>query len=218
MTEPTGATGPTEPVEPTEKPFVVETTIDAPQETVFRALTDPAIIREWFGWDYDGLDGEIRFIFVDKATPEPPDKLAFSPRHGITLIPDGPRTTVRVTMAGDLSDTTWADVYDGVEEGWRSFFTQLKFLLETTPNGARRTVYLTGAGSPDAAVDALGAGEPWLESRWQRIVLDDAGHLVALGWNDKDELGVTVSTYGLDDAAFDAVRAEWERRWAAVTA
>jgi uncharacterized protein YndB with AHSA1/START domain len=202
--------------EPTSKPFVVETTIDAPQETVFRALTDPAVIREWFGWDYDGLEGEIRFIFVDKATPEPPDRLVFSPKHAITLIPDGPRTTVRVTMAGDLSDASWADVYDGVEEGWRSFFAQLRFLLERTPDGTRRTVYLTGTGRPSDVVAALGAGEPWLADRWQRIVVDDAGHLVAIGWNDKDEMGITVSTYGLDDAAFAALRDRWTERWATV--
>jgi uncharacterized protein YndB with AHSA1/START domain len=31
------------------KPFRVETSIDAPLETVWRALTDTAVIREWFG-------------------------------------------------------------------------------------------------------------------------------------------------------------------------
>jgi uncharacterized protein YndB with AHSA1/START domain len=198
------------------KPYIVETSIDAPLETVFRALTDPAVIREWFGWDYDGLEGEIRYIFVDHAQPQPPDRIVFAPDHEIALIPDGPRTTVRVTVAGGLADASWDDVYDGVEEGWRTFFAQLEFLLERQPGPGRRTVYLTGTGAPSDVVTAFGAGEPWLAGRWQRIVVDEAGHLVALGWNDKDELGLTVSTYGLDDAAYAAVRDRWTARWASL--
>ena len=53
-------------------------------------------------------------------------------------------------------------------------------------------------------------GEPWHASRWQRITVDPDGHLVAVGWNDAGETGVTVSTYGLDDAAFAAVRDRWQ--------
>jgi hypothetical protein len=205
----------TEPETP-QKPYVVETTINAPQETVWRALTDLSVIHEWFGWDYDGLEGEIRFIFVDHARPAPPDTIVFENDQVLTLIPDGPRTVVRIVMAGGLADASWDDVYDGVEEGWRSFFEQLRFLLERRPGTGRRTLYLTGTGTPSDVVDALDTGERWHSSRWQRISVDGDGHLVALGWNDNDELGVTVSTYGLDDAAFAAVRDRWNARWAAL--
>jgi uncharacterized protein YndB with AHSA1/START domain len=189
----------------TQKPFTVETTIDAPLETVWRAFTDLAVVREWFGWDYDGIEGEIRYIFVDHARLEPPDRIVIENGQDLRLIPDGHRTVVRITMAGDLDGTTWDDVYDGMEEGWRAFFEQLRFLLERRPTGTRRTVYLTGKGEPPT-VD----GEPWHASRWQRITVDPDGHLVAVGWNDAGETGVTVSTYGLDDAAFAAVRERWE--------
>jgi hypothetical protein len=205
----------TEPETP-QKPYVVETTIDAPQETVWRALTDLSVIHEWFGWDYDGLEGEIRFIFVDHARPVSPDTIVFENDQVLTLIPDGPRTVVRIVMAGGLADASWDDVYDGVEEGWRSFFEQLRFLLERRPGTGRRTLYLTGTGTPSDVVDALDTGERWHSSRWQRISVDGDGHLVALGWNDNDELGVTVSTYGLDDAAFAAVSDRWNARWAAL--
>jgi uncharacterized protein YndB with AHSA1/START domain len=191
----------------TQKPFTVETTIDAPIETVWRAFTDLAVVREWFGWDYEGIEGEIRFIFVDHARLEPPDRIVIENDQEIRLVPDGHRTVVRVTMAGGLAGAEWDDIYDGMEEGWRAFFEQLRFLLERRPSGARRTVYLTGKGEPPV-VD----GEPWHASRWQRITVDPEGHLVAVGWNDVGETGVTVSTYGLDDAAFTAV----QERWAAI--
>ena len=203
----------TEP-DPPQKPFVVETTIDAPQETVFHALTDLAVIHEWFGWDHPEIEGEIRFIFVDHARATPPDTVVFENDQVLTLTPDGPRTVVRIVMAGGLVDASWDEVYDGMEEGWRSFFEQLRFLLERHPGTGRRTLYLTGTGTPSDVVAALDTGERWHSSRWQRISVDGSGHLVALGWNDKDELGVTVSTYGLDDAGFAAVSDRWAARWA----
>ena len=44
-------------------PVVAEVVIAAPADAVWRALREPAEIRRWFGWDYDGLDAEIEFIF-----------------------------------------------------------------------------------------------------------------------------------------------------------
>ena len=51
-----------------DKPFRVEVIVDAPRDAVWRALTEPEQIRHWFGWDYDGLEDEIRVIFVEHAT------------------------------------------------------------------------------------------------------------------------------------------------------
>ena len=58
-----------------EKPFRVEVVVDAPRDVVWRELTEPERIRHWFGWDSDGLDEEIQFIFVEHASPIPPDRL-----------------------------------------------------------------------------------------------------------------------------------------------
>ena len=43
-----------------DKPFRVEVTVDAPRDVVWRELTEPERIRHWFGWEYDGLDEEIK--------------------------------------------------------------------------------------------------------------------------------------------------------------
>ena len=58
-----------------DKPFRVEVEVDAPRDVVWRELTEPERIRHWFGWEYDGLDDEIKFIFVDHAKPVPPDRI-----------------------------------------------------------------------------------------------------------------------------------------------
>ena len=43
-----------------DKPFRVEVTVDAPRDVVWRELTESERIRHWFGWEYDGLDDEIK--------------------------------------------------------------------------------------------------------------------------------------------------------------
>jgi hypothetical protein len=194
-----------------QKPFRVELTIAASHDVVWRALTVPEEIREWFGWDYDQIEPEIQYIFVDHATAEPPDRIVFDDGSHVEVVADGPRTIVRAVMPGPLDATGWDDVYDGIEEGWRQFFEQLRYLLEAAPKGKRRTVYLSGKTQPPSL-----AGKPWHESRYQRMAVNDAGHLVGVHSDGADGVAVTVSTYGLDDASYAAVREEWARKWATV--
>ncbi|WP_455357128.1 SRPBCC family protein [Streptomyces sp. SYSU K217416] len=206
------------------KPFQVETAIEAPLDTVWQALTEPERIRDWFGWDYAGLDGEIRHIFVDHAKQLPGHRIALGDLgdgQEIQLSADGPRTVVRVVRPGDLSDARWADIYDGIEEGWRTFFEQLRFRLERQPDQGRRTIYLTGTADAAAVRERVqkSGTEVWHSSRYQHIVIDAAGHLVAVGAQqplDTPGTGpasITVSVYGMDDAAFADLRKHWADRW-----
>jgi uncharacterized protein YndB with AHSA1/START domain len=210
-----------------QKPFRVEVVVEAPRDVVWRALTEPDEIRRWFGWDYDGLDAEIRFIFVDHAERVAPDRIELDdggPRQTIELEDDGPRTIVRVVCPGSVADAEWDDLFDGMEEGWRTFLEQLRHQLERHPEGARRTLYLTGEAEPAAVLPAIEEavpGEAWRAGRFQwlvatprygdglvsvaaRVPLDEAGRV---------PLAVTVTSYDLDDAGFAAARAEWEARW-----
>jgi uncharacterized protein YndB with AHSA1/START domain len=228
------------------KPFQVETVVDAPIEVVWRSITSPDLIHQWFGWDYDDLEGEIRFIFVDHAEPSPQDhRIKVDGGQTIELVPDGRRTVVRVVMPGDLTDASWDDIYDGMEEGWRTFFEQLRFYLERhQASGTRRTIYLTGTGRGDKALTMLddekelwheltGTGrgdkalmmlddekELWHESRYQRMVVDEAGLLRGVAtqqpFDEEGPISLTITTYGLDDAGFAELEKHWTARWSAV--
>ena len=47
------------PPPPATPRVVVDVTIAAPIERVWQALRDPALLAQWFGWDYDKLAAEI---------------------------------------------------------------------------------------------------------------------------------------------------------------
>ena len=208
--------------QPNPKPFHVETTIDADPAAVWHALTDPGEVPRWFGWDYDGLTEEIRVIFEQEATADPRTRrIDWGDGSYLEVAEADGRTVVRAVLPGDLTDAKWDDVYDGVEEGWTAFLAQLRFLVETRPAGPRRTLFLTGVAGPDELRRAAGTGTTVLTSRRQLGLVDEHGHLViaattGLSIADSgpaEKTSVIVSTYGLDDAAFAAVREGWAARW-----
>jgi hypothetical protein len=126
-------------------PVIVELVIDAPAETVWRALRDPAEIRNWFGWDYEGLEEEIRFIFLEAAKADDDARVLDGGSEGVITVEDrGDQSVVRVTRAAPAG--SWDGVYDEVNEGWLTFFQQLRFYLERHPGKERRTINVETAG------------------------------------------------------------------------
>ena len=122
-----------------DKPFHVEVTVDAPRDVVWRELTEPERIRHWFGWEYDGLEDEIKFIFVDHASPVPPDRIEFGNDSTLDLVETGDgRTLIRIVKPGDLDSVEWKDVYGGIEEGWITFFHQLRHRIARHPTSTTR--------------------------------------------------------------------------------
>jgi hypothetical protein len=186
--------------------LIVETTIAAPSETVWRALRDPAEIRRWHGWDYDGLDDEIEAIYVKGAEASDEAGTIDLPEVGTRFAVErrGEATRVSVTKpaegAGDGG-------FDEIDEGWITFFNQLRFYLERHPGEERRTVHLSDAASRVDA-DAL-SGE----------VLYRTPHQVGLSvaaWNDAlivlYETGrVILSTYGVEEARLAEIGERLER-------
>jgi len=137
--------------EPTPPPrrVVVDVTIAAPIERVWQALRDPALIAQWFGWDYATLAAEIDGYFVGGAAEVEPGRRLDLGGDVFELEVAGSGTRVRLVRAEPPASDTWDDVYDDVDEGWITFMAQLAFWLEAQ-HGAdretspRRTIYLAG--------------------------------------------------------------------------
>ncbi|MEU4244044.1 activator of HSP90 ATPase [Actinoplanes sp. NPDC026619] len=205
------------------KPYDVEVAVAAGRDETWEAVTQPAVLRQWFGWEYDGLGAEIQQIFVDQAALLAPERMGWADGSYLEVSGGDDRATVRVIRDG--SGPTGPERYDAIEEGWRAFLVQLRFLLDRRPTGRRRTLYLTGETTGRQALAlAEGAGE------WQQFgprvawTVDGDGFLVVvsarlpLDDHDAGRMEVTVSTYGLDDAAFESLREQWTKRWAPAAA
>lgn len=227
---------------------LIEVTIAAPIEAVWHALRDPAEVRRWFGWEHEGLDDEIRLIFVDEPEVSEHDRsLRWSHGDQFTLLARGDATVVRVTRAAPADGSDWSGIYDDIDEGWVAFVQQLRFALERHPGQDRRTLFLSGDavepgpplsgrlgldqalaagdGKPYAVTGGPGealTGQAWFRSANVAGVTVDGygdGLLVVV---DRDEAKrpphgggtVTITTYGLDDAAFERLRQRWTTWWA----
>jgi uncharacterized protein YndB with AHSA1/START domain len=147
-----------------QTPFYVEVVVEAPRELVWRAITEPDRIARWFGWEYDGLESEIQYIFVDHAVQDPPRLLDLDDgeqRQTIELVEDGQRTIVRVVRPGSLEGADRD--YDDIREGWLTFLHQLRHYVERHPEERRRTIYLSGEALP-------GPRRPRGGGQWPRLV------------------------------------------------
>ncbi|MFI5890908.1 activator of HSP90 ATPase [Actinoplanes sp. NPDC051513] len=203
------------------KPYDVDVTVDAGRDEAWEAVTQPAVLHQWFGWDYDGLDAEIRQIFVDEATLLAPERMGWADGSYLEVSGDDDRARVRVAREG--TGPSSPDRYDAIEEGWRAFLLQLRYLLNARPPGLRRTLYLTGETT---GWQALSLAEGGWERSGPRVAwtVNTDGHLIVVaGRVPLDDANaarteVTVSTFGLDDAAFEVRREEWTKRWAPLAA
>jgi hypothetical protein len=229
---------------------VVEVAVAAPAAVVWRALRDPAQLRRWFGWEYDGLAEEIDMIFVSGATASEAD-LVIEPQGGdrIRLEHRGETTVLRVTRAAQAQGETWDASYDEIDTGWLTFLQQLRLALERHPGQPRRTLRLAGRrregdaaplaralGLEQAAVlgaaerydvvTAVGeplSGEVWFTTDALTGLTVEAygdGLLVladepAQGSPPHGRATALLTTYGLDDAAFAALRERWTGWWEA---
>jgi uncharacterized protein YndB with AHSA1/START domain len=154
-------------------PVIVEVTIAAPAADVWRALRDPDQIRRWHGWDYDGIEDEIREIYVAGAKASEND-LTLDTGAGRFALEVLTETTTRVTItrAAPAGHDDWHGIYDEINEGWLSFTQQLRFYLERHRDEERRTLHVEHeVPVPD--------GERWFGSEHQTgVLLGDFGLLI----------------------------------------
>lgn len=202
----------------TPKSYHVELELPVGRDEVWDAVTQPAMLRQWFGWEYDELDVEIRHIFVDEATLRSPERMGWADGSYLEVTGGDDRAVVRAVRQGSDAEP---DRFDAIEEGWRAFLLQLRHLLTERPQGARRTLYLTGASSWRQVLELAGATTASVARFGSRVawVVDADGQLVVMagrepvGARGACRMEITVSTYGLDDAAFELARKRWSERW-----
>ncbi len=198
------------------KPYHVEQPVAAGRDEVWEALTQPPVLRQWFGWDHSDLDREIQTIFVDEATLTAPERMGWPDGSYLEVTGDDDRSIVRAVRSGDPGADP--DSYDALERGWRMFLAQLRFLLERRPAGVRRTLFLTGATTGRQALELAGGPATRLDSRVAQVVTE-AGHLLLIAGEeplDSPEAGlvqIVVSTFGLDEEGFAEVLGRWTGQW-----
>lgn len=216
--------------EPVDRPRpVIEVTIAAPVEAVWASLRDPALIRRWHGWHYEGLDDEVALIFGSEKVDDEAHVLYANAgdRFEVDAVDGGSR--VRITRAPYVPGDEWSAFYDDITEGWTSFLQQLRFMHELHPDAERRTIFLMGRGEPGVLERLLGSvptavGGVWYAAERQRGLLlpelgpglliavakdpapDDSGALVV-------DASAVVTSYGLDGDAFERERDRWDAWW-----
>ena len=194
---------------PTPHPsrVVVDVTIAAPIERVWQALRDPALIAQWFGWDYDKLADEIDGYFLGGAVEVEPGRRLDLGGDVFELEVAGSGTRVRLVRAEPPASDTWDGVYDDVDEGWRTFVAQLAFWLETQHGVARegalrRTVYLAGhreqadgptliAAAGLAEIEPLAVGE-----RYEATAVTGETLAGTVRYRTEHQVGLSVDAWG----------------------
>ena len=234
----------TDVAKPMEDHVLVEVTVPAPADAVWAALRDPQKIKDWFGWETDGLKDEIDFIFITHASADEERRIVsfvgVNDRYEVEATGDA-TSMVRVVRSAPAGE--WSDVFDGMIEGWISFTWQLAFAFARHPGQTRRTLFFSGppredqlarsllgldaapaAGEPwsmPLGPDAAASGQVWFTARHQIGVTVDAwgdGLLVVVDQppsakRPRGTTMLTLTTYGLDDAALADLQARWQAWW-----
>ena len=187
---------------------LIEVTISAPADEVWRWLRDRERIAQWFGWEYDSLDAEIDLIFFQYGTADDAARtLEFRKGDRFEVEPRGDGCVLRIVRPAPTADHDWEDIFEDVTQGWIAFVLQLRFAVERHAAERRHTLFLSGSpkeanrplaaralglpssGAPGTSYavtapmgDAL-AGQIWHRGRHQvAVTVDGAGEglLVAM--------------------------------------
>ena len=179
--------------------LLAELTLPIPIDTAWAYLREPALIRRWFGWEYEGLDHEIDVIFLQEAAVDDRGRTlewdgGIQEGDRFALEDIGLQTLLRVTRPV-------ADGYDEIGEGWIGFAEQLRFAL-AHPDGERHTLRLTR----DGTLPPLPEGEEWFRTEHQAGVVVDGELVVAA--QAPERASAVITRYG---AAPDEDR--WRAWW-----
>jgi hypothetical protein len=213
------------------EPVVVEVSVGAPLEVVWRSLRDPELIKRWHGWHYDDLDAEVDAIYVDDVqVDEGAHTLRLGDGDRFELVAgDDSRTVVRLVRTPYVQGAEWSAYYAEITEGWLSFLQQLRFMHEVQGGAPRRTIFLSGTGGPAVPSQLLSSvpvavGEPrYVAEHQQGLELPDLGPgLLILAVKPSTasdvegpvaEAMAIVTTYGQDEDQFASTTRTWVDWW-----
>lgn len=135
---------------------LIEVTVAAPADEVWRSVRDKQRIAEWFGWTTETLDAEIEHIFIKRAVADDAARtLTFGLGDKIEIEPRGDSCVLRIVRPAPTADHDWDDIFEDMTQGWIAFLLQLRFGIEHHASDKRRTLFLSGA--PRAANEPLAA-------------------------------------------------------------
>ena len=192
--------------------MLIEVALPVTVDEAWAHLREPALIRRWFGWDYDGLEREIEVIFVEEAGADAAaHTLEWETGDRFELVPDGEGARLRVHHEPPTEG------YDDIGEGWTRFVEQLRFAL-TRHRGEERATHHLSSDVPLALLPALEAmgGEVWFRTEHQLgLVVAGLGDGLLVAVEKPGAAAfLTLSGYGEHAATLPLHTARWDGWWA----
>jgi hypothetical protein len=186
----------------TEDRFVTSVVLPLPVRECWPYFRDPALIREWHGWEYDGLDAEIAEIYADRARISEDHRTINLGTHLFNFTEDDGLTRLEVHRAPLTEETEeWAPYVADIDEGWTSFVQQLRFKLERHRDDNRQTLFYGGTPKDPTVspVQGAGLGEIGTEQVGDTYVatVGPGDALTGTVWfRSEHQVGVTVDGWG----------------------
>ena len=164
-------------------------------------LRVPDLVREWHGWEYDGLDAEVAEIFLDGARLSEDHCTLSLGTHLFTLSEDDGETRIDVHRAPLPEDSEWTPYLPDIDEGWETFLQQLRFKLARHRDEKRRTLFYSGTPKDPtiSPVQWLGLGQVALQdlgAEYGATVAPGDALTGNLWFVSKNQVGVTVDSWG----------------------
>jgi len=179
---------------------VTTVVLPLPLKDCWPYFREPDLVREWHGWEYDGLDAEVKEIFVDGAAVSEDHRTLGFGTHLFNLFEDDGTTRVDVHRA-PLPEESETQYLPDIDEGWTTFLQQLRFKLARHRDDPRRTI--TCSGTPKdttiSPVQWLGLGQVGLQevgAEYGATVGPGDALTGTLWFVSRNQIGVTVDAWG----------------------
>ena len=181
-------------------PPVTSVVLPLPLRECWPYLREPELVREWHGWEYDGLDAEIEEIFGGARLSEDHRTIGLG-THLFNLFEEDETTRVDVHRLPLPPDDEWARYLPDIDEGWTSFLQQLRFKLDRHRDDRRQTMSFAGAPKDPtiAPVQWLGLGQLALQevgAPYGATVGPGDALTGTLWFVSQNQVGLTVDDWG----------------------